>query len=338
MDTVQPPPQLPFTTTTTTYIPQPYTYNDESSTNVAVSQQHKSSSPSSSVIIVMIIISSAIIVTAFIYLLIRYLSRRFNRTSINNDVVSVNEHDHVRHHVISLSNSRNENDVSDSVTLSLPLFTFSSLTGKIAAGDCAVCLSKFEGVDQLRLLPLCCHAFHAQCIDAWLKSNQTCPLCRSNVNPSDEDIMNKIGSVAGAGVGNRSSSFRIEIGSVSRGRDSSESFRRSYSVGSYEYVIDDGYEISVESTHTSVDKDSNTAAEPPGRNLAAEVGSGRRNWLRDYVDRLSVSLSSRTQSFHGSGRFLAGSSRLTEAVDDFEASHGRIGEEISELFRWLSGV
>lgn len=245
--------------------------------------------------------------------------------------------------MISLSNStnsNNENDVIDKLLLSLPLFTFSSLTGKIAAGDCAVCLSKFEGVDQLRLLPLCCHAFHAHCIDAWLKSNQTCPLCRSNVNPSDEDILNKISSADMNGVGgggNRSNSFRIEIGSVSRRRDPSESERRSYSVGSYEYVIEDGYEIFVESMRTTDDKDS-TAAEPPGRNLAAEVGSGRRNWLRDYVDRLSVSLSSRTQSFRGSGRFFAGSSRRSEAVDDFEANHGSTGEEISELFRWLSGV
>lgn len=231
---------------------------------------------------------------------------------------------------------------------SLPLFTFSSLKGNIAGGDCAVCLSKFEGVDQLRLLPLCCHAFHAQCIDAWLRANQTCPLCRSSVNPSDAEVLNKIGSVSGGGGdrvgGNRSSSFRIEIGSISRRREPSDSGRRSYSLGSYDYVLDDGVDIPVESTHrsvasdcTSVDKDS-TAPEPPGQNLAAEVGSGRRNWLRDYVDRVSVSLSSRTQSFRGSGRFFTGSGRRNEPVDDFEATHGRIGEEISELFRWLSGV
>lgn len=235
---------------------------------------------------------------------------------------------------------------------SLPLFTFSSLTGNIAGGDCAVCLSKFEAVDQLRLLPLCCHAFHVDCIDAWLKANQTCPLCRSTVNPTEADVLNKILSVSdgngGGGGGDRNNSFRIEIGSISRRQTPSDSGRRSYSIGSYEYVLDDGYEVHVESTHrrdisdcTSIDKDS-TTPEPPGDNLMAEIaaggGSGRLNWLRDYVDRVSVSLSSRSQSFRGSGRFFTGSSRRSETVDDFEATHGRVGEEISELFRWLSGV
>ncbi|CAH1416268.1 unnamed protein product [Lactuca virosa] len=356
MDIGTPPPPLLSTESnpTTTGINIPQVYNNG---GTVPHQHHHSSSPSSSssstssVIIVMIVVSSAIIVSAAIYLLIRFLSRRCNRSfrttfSPADDVVSDNrnENEHVRHHVISVGNNGVE---------SLPLFTFSSLTGNIAGGDCAVCLSKFKGIDQLRLLPLCCHAFHAQCIDAWLKSNQTCPLCRSTVNPTEDDVLNKIAAASGGAGGrvggNRSnSSFRIEIGTISQRREPSDSARRSYSVGSYDYVLDDGCEIPVESTHrrgisdcTSVDKDS-TTPEPPGQNLAAEVaaggGSGRRNWLRDYVDRVSLSLSSRTQSFRGSGRFFTGSSRRSDIVDDFEAGHGRIGEEISELFRWLSGV
>ncbi|XP_024987966.1 E3 ubiquitin-protein ligase ATL4-like [Cynara cardunculus var. scolymus] len=352
-----PPPYIGATPTTTTTTNRPPVYNNG---GIAADipqiphhhhhpSSHSSSSSASSLIIVMIVISSAIIVSATVYLLIRFLSRRCNRSlrttfSPTDDVVSDNrdENENVHHHVISFGNNGVE---------SLPLFRFSSLTGKIAGGDCAVCLSKFEGVDQLRLLPLCCHAFHAECIDAWLKSNQTCPLCRSTVNPTEDDVLNKIVSASAGGgrVGrNRSNSFRIEIGNVSQRREPSDSDRRSYSIGSYEYVLDDGYEISVESTHrrggsdcTSVDKDS-TAPEPPGHNLAAEVGagggSGRRNWLRDYVDRVSVSLSSRTQSLRGSGRFLTGNLRRSETVDEFEASHGRVGEEISELFRWLSGI
>ncbi|KAL8229652.1 hypothetical protein R6Q57_014555 [Mikania cordata] len=342
------PPPLIFagatpTTTTDTAILQTYN-NGGTSTNDDVSHYHYSSS----VIVVMIIISSAIIVSAIIYLLIRFFSHRCNsfRTtfSLSDDVVSDNRNEiddeHVCHHVISIDNNELE---------SLPLFTFSSLTGKLAGGDCAVCLSKFESVDQLRLLPMCCHAFHAQCIDLWLKSNDTCPLCRSPVNATEADILNKIASGTGDGVsGNRSNSFRIEIGSISRRRDPSESGRRSYSIGSYEYVIDDGYEIPVDSTHrravsdcVTSDKDS-TAPLPAGESLAAEIAGAddtrRRNWLRDYVDRVSVSLSSRTLSFRGSGRFFTGSSRRSEIADDIEATHGRVGEEISELFRWLSGV
>lgn len=80
-----------------------------------------------------------------------------------------------------------------------------------------------------------------------------------------------------------------------------------------------------------------TEPEPPGEALAAEV-SGGRNWLREYVDRLA-SISSRTMSFRSSSRFFSGSSRRSEAAvvpEDLEAN--RVGEEISELFRWLSGI
>ncbi|KAI3818599.1 hypothetical protein L1987_12412 [Smallanthus sonchifolius] len=345
MDTGTPSPPLFFfgATPTATAIPKAYNNGGTASATNNVSHHHHSSSPVSSVITVMIVISSAVIVSAIIYL-IRFFSRRCNtsfRTTVSpsDDVVldNRNENEHVPHHVINIGNNGVE---------SLPLFTFSSLTGQISGGDCAVCLSKFEGSNQLRLLPLCCHAFHAQCIDAWLKSNQTCPLCRSAVNPTEADILNKIDS--GGGGGNRNNSFRIEIGTISQRRDPSDSDRRSYSVGSYDYVLDDGYEIPVESTHrravsdrAPVDKDS-TTPEPPGQNLAAEIAVGggdeQRNWLRDYVNRVSVSLSSRSLSFRGSGRFFTGSSRRSETIDDFEATHGRIGEEISELFRWLSGV
>jgi hypothetical protein len=43
--------------------------------------------------------------------------------------------------------------------------------------ECAVCLSRFEDADILRLLPKCKHAFHLDCVDTWLISHSTCPLC-----------------------------------------------------------------------------------------------------------------------------------------------------------------
>lgn len=175
--------------------------------------------------------------------------------------------------------------------------------------------------------------------------------------PSDSDVLDKILSTTeNAAVGNgNSGSFRIEIGSISRRRggaaEAVEGERRSYSIGSFDYIVDDhGYEVSIGSTThrrgvsdcTSVDKESSIGIpipEPPGEFIAAEV-SGGRNWLREYVDRLaSVSISSRALSFRSSGRFFSGSSRRTEpvvAAEDLEAN--RVGEEISELFRWLSGI
>jgi len=56
--------------------------------------------------------------------------------------------------------------------------------GKGAALECAVCLTEFDDDDTLRLLPRCAHAFHTDCIDAWLASHVTCPVCRAVLDPA----------------------------------------------------------------------------------------------------------------------------------------------------------
>lgn len=292
-----------------------------------------SSSVSSSIMIVIIIIASAVILSASIYLLLRLLSRSSSRTySAADDVVP--------------HSAASGHRFSGRLLESLPLFSFGSVTGNLTGIDCAVCLSKFEPHDQLRLLPLCCHAFHSDCIDTWLVTNQTCPLCRSNVNPAEADVLSKVLAATnsdGRTIGTpNSGSFRLEIGSVSRRRVGSDSVasegRRSYSIGSFEYVVEEGHELSIGSIHRrgvsecSGDKESIgvPVPEPPGESLTADI-SGGRSWLRDYVDRIA--------SFRSSGRFFSASSRRNDVVvpvDDLEA--GQIGEEISEYFRWLSGV
>ncbi|CAL9779536.1 unnamed protein product [Musa acuminata subsp. burmannicoides] len=47
--------------------------------------------------------------------------------------------------------------------------------------ECAVCLSEFADEDTLRLLPRCSHVFHVDCIDIWLDTHVTCPVCRANL-------------------------------------------------------------------------------------------------------------------------------------------------------------
>ncbi|XP_077233199.1 RING/U-box superfamily protein [Tasmannia lanceolata] len=46
---------------------------------------------------------------------------------------------------------------------------------------CAVCLLEFEENEYLRTLPACSHAFHVDCIDIWLRSHASCPLCRAGI-------------------------------------------------------------------------------------------------------------------------------------------------------------
>ncbi|KAJ9515496.1 hypothetical protein QJQ45_016488, partial [Haematococcus lacustris] len=49
---------------------------------------------------------------------------------------------------------------------------------------CAVCLLEYEEGELLRALLPCGHAFHMECIDPWLASHDTCPMCRCDLIPA----------------------------------------------------------------------------------------------------------------------------------------------------------
>ncbi|CAM0880382.1 unnamed protein product [Alopecurus aequalis] len=80
-----------------------------------------------------------------------------------------------------ISSSRRGLDAS--VLSALPVTAYRKEVGAAVAGgaDCAVCLSELADGDKVRELPNCGHAFHVECVDAWLRSRTTCPLCRAEV-------------------------------------------------------------------------------------------------------------------------------------------------------------
>ncbi|KAH7433182.1 hypothetical protein KP509_07G058000 [Ceratopteris richardii] len=65
----------------------------------------------------------------------------------------------------------------------LPLVTYSSSDKKGSNIECVVCLTDFEEGETLTQLPKCKHVFHEECINMWLFSNTTCPLCRCSLIP-----------------------------------------------------------------------------------------------------------------------------------------------------------
>ncbi|KAK4789927.1 hypothetical protein SAY86_017231 [Trapa natans] len=75
---------------------------------------------------------------------------------------------------------------------SLPVFLYKEIMGLKEPFDCAVCLCEFSDKDKLRLLPLCSHAFHIDCIDTWLLSNSTCPLCRGTLYSNCSALENPV--------------------------------------------------------------------------------------------------------------------------------------------------
>ncbi|KAJ4781986.1 RING-H2 finger protein ATL2 [Rhynchospora pubera] len=49
--------------------------------------------------------------------------------------------------------------------------------------ECSICLGVLEEDDSVRVMHNCMHLFHQDCIDKWLQSHVTCPICRANVDP-----------------------------------------------------------------------------------------------------------------------------------------------------------
>ncbi|PKA64325.1 RING-H2 finger protein ATL68 [Apostasia shenzhenica] len=66
-----------------------------------------------------------------------------------------------------------------------PKFLFSASAAK-GEGDstCPICLCDYREGEMLRMLPDCRHCFHLMCIDAWLRLNASCPVCRNSPMPT----------------------------------------------------------------------------------------------------------------------------------------------------------
>ncbi|KAL9434733.1 hypothetical protein AB3S75_029388 [Citrus x aurantiifolia] len=77
---------------------------------------------------------------------------------------------------------RNNNKPSAEAAAAAPtLVVYSAgikLTG--AEAECVICLSEFVEGDVIQVLERCKHGFHSQCIQKWLYSHYSCPICRCN--------------------------------------------------------------------------------------------------------------------------------------------------------------
>jgi E3 ubiquitin-protein ligase ATL41 len=69
-----------------------------------------------------------------------------------------------------------------SVIASLPKFIHKP-SDHFEAIECSICLSTVGEEATVRLLPNCKHMFHVECVDIWLSSNTTCPICRTVAEP-----------------------------------------------------------------------------------------------------------------------------------------------------------
>jgi E3 ubiquitin-protein ligase RNF38/44 len=162
------------------------------------SQPHAPIDLSPPLIAMVVVVGMALLIvlyTRFISQLIRRLYHRFRRWRCRRRLLLFSAPSPMPHHdpaggtTISFGSSSDyfifsPYGLDDSSIKSLPTSFFSKSKAKHLActnRDCAVCLLEFEDNDYIRTLPYCSHAFHVDCIDAWLRSHATCPLCRASV-------------------------------------------------------------------------------------------------------------------------------------------------------------
>ncbi|QCE00726.1 RING-H2 finger protein ATL17-like [Vigna unguiculata] len=161
-----------FTTTLT--LLTPFIHGDDtvatsSRPNVSTTEPFKYST---GVIIGALVTTSSITLLFFLYIKHCADARTFAATAANSQPSHVRKNSGVDHALLD----------------SLPVFQFGSLKGQ-GVIDCAVCLAVFEDSEALRLLPKCRHAFHVECVDAWLHAHSTCPLCRYKVEPDEVVVL-----------------------------------------------------------------------------------------------------------------------------------------------------
>ena len=52
--------------------------------------------------------------------------------------------------------------------------------------DCPICLEKVSEADSKTS---CGHSFHEQCLTTWFMTSNTCPMCRTKLEESNEDAL-----------------------------------------------------------------------------------------------------------------------------------------------------
>ncbi|CAA3000017.1 RING-H2 finger ATL47 [Olea europaea subsp. europaea] len=129
------------------------------------------------ILFIIVILAAIFFISGALHLVVKFLMKQRNSSSQSNEYPEMSTSGAFQRqlqHLFHLHDSGLDQAYIDA----LPMFLYKDVVGSKEPFDCAVCLCEFSEQDNLRLLPLCGHAFHIDCIDTWLLSNSSCPLCR----------------------------------------------------------------------------------------------------------------------------------------------------------------
>ncbi|XP_060169684.1 RING-H2 finger protein ATL57 isoform X2 [Lycium barbarum] len=144
------------------------------SVTTEIERPFKLSAPfDSSMAVTILVLLTALFFLGFFSIYIRHFTGNTTTPS------SSDADDRRRRHLSQPSSHRScRKGMDPAAVQSLPLVTYSGAAEHLIE-DCPICLAEFEVNEVVRLIPYCRHVFHQQCLDTWLASHVTCPLCRS---------------------------------------------------------------------------------------------------------------------------------------------------------------
>ncbi|RZC90693.1 hypothetical protein C5167_028525 [Papaver somniferum] len=64
---------------------------------------------------------------------------------------------------------------------SFPVILHRSGDPNSAETQCSICLSILQDEEKVKVLPGCNHCYHLECVDKWLSTQSSCPLCRASL-------------------------------------------------------------------------------------------------------------------------------------------------------------
>ncbi|KAE8730255.1 RING-H2 finger protein ATL46 [Hibiscus syriacus] len=235
---------------------------------------------SPAVLFIIVVLAVIFFISGLLHLLVRFLMKHRSPSSLSEserypEMSGTDAYQRQLQQLFHLHDSGLDQSFIDA----LPVFLYKEIMGLKEPFDCAVCLCEFLEEDRLRLLPLCSHAFHIDCIDTWLMSNSTCPLCRGTIftpelpienpvfdfeYPREETMLSSNGG-SGVSLGTKPAEndigkrvFSVRLGKfrssnegkgreVEEGETSSSNLdaRRCYSMGSFQYVVADELQVTL---------------------------------------------------------------------------------------------
>ncbi|CAH8388279.1 unnamed protein product [Eruca vesicaria subsp. sativa] len=252
--------------------------------------EDSSSSNFSPLLIALIgILASAFILITYYTLISKYCHRRSDSSSSSTTSGAI-----ISSSVTDTWRGSNGDGLDETLIKSIKVYKYRKGEGIVESSDCSVCLSEFREEESLRLLPKCSHAFHAPCIDTWLKSHSNCPLCRAGISvtvvtnavESDQTIVTESAGIDSVSIvvnldletGSRSDTV---VGDVDGGTTAKPSEVRGARGGEYQVNRNSGDVVLVADILREIEEDEESAGVGTSRRVEDEGGGEKTTTSSD---------------------------------------------------------